>query len=138
PRRPAASKGRSRWDRLRNTSEADLPAQACLSSSELTPAGLGSSPVPAPLHLLPPRQRRSCPRGHPDPQSVTWIFATNSFRLRLCSASFTSSQRNPRYCEKVVGRSILTSVFIYFLQADSIKHFFNRPQEIPPRNVEDQ
>src|SRR5262245_1651617 len=29
--------------------------------------------------------------------------------MRLCAAGFTSSQRNPRYCETVVGRSILTS-----------------------------
>jgi hypothetical protein len=35
--------------------------------------------------------------------------ATNSFRVRLCAAGFTSSQRNPRYRESVVGRSILTS-----------------------------
>src|SRR4051812_27435892 len=28
--------------------------------------------------------------------------------MRLCAAGFTSSQRNPRYCETVVGRSILT------------------------------
>jgi len=27
--------------------------------------------------------------------------------MRLCAAGFTSSQRNPRYCE-TVGRSILT------------------------------
>ena len=28
--------------------------------------------------------------------------------MRLCAAGFTSSQRNPRYCDSVVGRSILT------------------------------
>jgi len=28
--------------------------------------------------------------------------------MRLCAARFTSSQRNPRYYESVVGRSILT------------------------------
>jgi len=28
--------------------------------------------------------------------------------MRLCAAGFTSSQRNPRYCESVVGRSIVT------------------------------
>jgi len=28
--------------------------------------------------------------------------------MRLCAAGFTSSQRNPRYCEMVAGRSILT------------------------------
>jgi hypothetical protein len=28
--------------------------------------------------------------------------------MRLCAAGFTSSQRNPRYREMVVGRSILT------------------------------
>ena len=27
--------------------------------------------------------------------------------MRLCAAGFTSSQRNPRYCESAVGRSIL-------------------------------
>ena len=31
--------------------------------------------------------------------------------MRLCAAGFTSSQRNPRYCDSVVGRSILTSKF---------------------------
>ena len=30
--------------------------------------------------------------------------------MRLCAASFTDSQRNPRYCDTVVGRSILTMV----------------------------
>src|ERR1039458_8844056 len=30
--------------------------------------------------------------------------------MRLCPARFTSSQRNPRYGEKVVGRSILTDM----------------------------
>jgi len=29
--------------------------------------------------------------------------------MRLCAAGFTSSQRNPRYCESAVGRSIMTS-----------------------------
>ena len=29
--------------------------------------------------------------------------------MRLCAAGFTSSQRNPHYCDSVVGRSILTS-----------------------------
>ena len=28
--------------------------------------------------------------------------------MRLCAAGFTSSQRNPRYCESAAGRSILT------------------------------
>jgi iron complex transport system substrate-binding protein len=28
--------------------------------------------------------------------------------MRLCAAGFTSSQRNPRYCESATGRSILT------------------------------
>ena len=28
--------------------------------------------------------------------------------MRLCAAGFTSLQRNPRYCESVVGRSIMT------------------------------
>jgi hypothetical protein len=28
--------------------------------------------------------------------------------MRLCAAGFTSSQRNPRYCESAVGRSIVT------------------------------
>jgi hypothetical protein len=28
--------------------------------------------------------------------------------MRLCAAAFTSSQRNPRYCDSAVGRSILT------------------------------
>jgi hypothetical protein len=29
--------------------------------------------------------------------------------MRLCAAGFISSQRNPRYCETVLGRSILTN-----------------------------
>jgi hypothetical protein len=29
--------------------------------------------------------------------------ATNSFRMRLCTAGFNSSQRNPRYCEGLVA-----------------------------------
>ena len=30
--------------------------------------------------------------------------------MRLCAAGFTSSQRNPRYCDSVVGRFILTEL----------------------------
>jgi len=30
--------------------------------------------------------------------------------MRLCAAGFTSSQRNPRYCESAAGRSILTDI----------------------------
>jgi hypothetical protein len=30
--------------------------------------------------------------------------------MRLCAAGFTSSQRNPRYCDSAVGRSILTKL----------------------------
>src|SRR5262245_4219950 len=30
--------------------------------------------------------------------------------MRLCAAGFTSSQRNPRYCESAVGRSIMTKI----------------------------
>jgi hypothetical protein len=30
--------------------------------------------------------------------------------MRLCAAGFTSSQRNPRHYDSVVGRSILTEI----------------------------
>jgi hypothetical protein len=36
--------------------------------------------------------------------------------MRLCAAEFTSSQRNPRYCEMVAGRSILTEAMLQFLE----------------------
>ncbi len=48
--------------------------------------------------------------------------ATNSFRMRLCAAGFTSSQRNPRHCESAVGRSILTSNR-HIVQSKTVKYF---------------
>src|SRR5215470_8747404 len=43
-----------------------------------------------------------------NPTKRTLDMSDLSFRMRLCAAGFTSSQRNPRYCE-TVGRSILTN-----------------------------
>jgi hypothetical protein len=36
--------------------------------------------------------------------------ATNSFRMRLCAALSSDSQRNPRHCEPGLEHSILTDL----------------------------
>jgi hypothetical protein len=43
--------------------------------------------------------------------------------MRLCAAGSTSSQRNPRYCDSVVGRSILTSGLLILMK----RQFDRRP-----------
>jgi hypothetical protein len=39
------------------------------------------------------------------PTKRTLDMSDLSFRMRLCAAGFTSSQRNPRYCETAVAPS---------------------------------
>src|ERR1700716_779279 len=48
----------------------------------------------------------------------------HSFRMRLCAAGFTSSQRNPRYCESPAGRSILTNTVSFDQQLQSEQLLF--------------
>src|SRR6516165_9393519 len=55
-----------------------------------------------------------------NPTKRILVIAANSFRVRLCAAGFTSSQRNPRYRETVVGRSILTNQSGFVLRARAI------------------